>query len=120
MTTTFLGVSYWELLDTLNTERIARKRSLSGEKLSYFEHAEFKGLVGHPQTDVQQVAGIQSENGTGNTFLEVVSFSVIKEVVNMNVNVAVKGEKKWERRKEETAQYSNLENICSERMKEGK
>lgn len=53
MTTTFLGVSYWELLDTLNTERRARKRSLSGEKLSYFEHAEFKGLVGHPQTDVQ-------------------------------------------------------------------
>ena len=52
-TTNFLGLSYWELLGTLNRERMVRKRSLFEEKLSYFGHVASEGLVGHPETDVQ-------------------------------------------------------------------
>lgn len=47
MTTSFLGLSYWELLGTFTRERIVMKRSRFGEKLSHFGHTGFEGLVGH-------------------------------------------------------------------------
>lgn len=53
-------MSYWEFLGTFNRERIVRKRSRFGEKLSRFEHVEFEGLVRHPGADVQKLAGIMS------------------------------------------------------------
>lgn len=87
------------IIGSFLTERIVRKRSRFGEKSSHFGHAEFGGLVRHPWTDGQQVAGIirqVSENVTGNKFGGIIFLKAIKEV---NVNVAAKRGKSRERRK---------------------
>lgn len=59
MTTSFLGLSYWELLGTFNGGRIAMKRRF-GKKLSHFGHTRFEGLVGHPRKGVLWIARIKS------------------------------------------------------------
>lgn len=61
MTTSFLGLSYWELLGTFNREKIVTKRSTFGEKQSHFVRTGFEGLVGHPgKGGVLSIAGIKS------------------------------------------------------------
>lgn len=49
MATHFLGLSYWEFLE----QREDSQEKNLGEKLSYFEHVESEGLVGHPESDVE-------------------------------------------------------------------
>lgn len=57
MVTHFLGLCYWELLE----QREDSQEKNLGEKLSYFGHVESEGLVGHLESDVQLVAGIERQ-----------------------------------------------------------